>query len=130
MNKWNAIVTDDDEDIAELIADIVEELFLNVSVHISLSGKNTLSLMKELQAKLVLTDIFMPDMDGIELIQQLRTEYPSLSIVAVSGGGLHSEESCLDLAKKLGADLVSEKPVANQDFKNCLIELMKAKGLS
>ena len=60
---------------------------------------------------LVLTDILMPDMDGIELILTLTRAYPTLPIIAVSTGGSWPDGVTLDSAQTLGADRVLRKPI-------------------
>jgi sigma-B regulation protein RsbU (phosphoserine phosphatase) len=59
---------------------------------------------------LVVTDINMPDMDGIEVILKLSQIYPDLPVIAVSGGGLMSHEILLGNADALGAVDVLAKP--------------------
>lgn len=60
----------------------------------------------------VITDIFMPDMDGLELIRSLRKRDPGIPVFALSGGTNHSiPEDYLKFAKCFGADEVFAKPV-------------------
>jgi two-component system, chemotaxis family, chemotaxis protein CheY len=58
----------------------------------------------------VVTDIFMPEVDGIELIQDLRRRRPELPVVAISGGGTYRDNSALIVASSLGADAALLKP--------------------
>ena len=59
---------------------------------------------------LIITDILMPDMEGIEFIMKLRAKSPRVPIIAISGGGRVSNASFLTFAQKLGANAVLEKP--------------------
>jgi len=59
---------------------------------------------------LVLTDIFMPEMDGIEFVLWLVESFPDRPVVAMSGGGLLPMRSALDDARELGAVDILEKP--------------------
>jgi len=61
-------------------------------------------------AAVVITDLFMPNQDGIETMINLRREFPEAKIVAISGN--ISASSMLSVAKKLGAIVVLEKPFA------------------
>jgi two-component system, chemotaxis family, chemotaxis protein CheY len=59
--------------------------------------------------ELVVTDIFMPGMDGSEVIRALRDVDDKVKIIAVSGGGTFYDIDVLDMAKKLGADAILRK---------------------
>ena len=59
---------------------------------------------------LVITDLVMPHVDGLELIGDLKLMHPNLPIIAISGGRRIGAGPCLKLARKLGADVVFEKP--------------------
>jgi len=61
-------------------------------------------------ADVVITDIYMPEMDGIEFIMRVKEAFPEARIIAMSGGGGLAKESVLGAAVKLGAELVLEKP--------------------
>src|SRR5688572_12872223 len=74
------------------------------------TGREALRLFHEDACDLLLTDIVMPDKEGLEVIGKLRPEHPWLKIVAMSGGGRGSATDYLKLAKQLGADAVLEKP--------------------
>jgi DNA-binding response OmpR family regulator len=61
-------------------------------------------------AEVVVTDINMPDMDGIEIVTALREASSNVGVIAMSGGGLFAPGLLLDSAAALGADLTLEKP--------------------
>ncbi len=73
---------------------------------------NGTALIKEASGNydLVITDLIMPDKEGIETILELRKAYPKLKIIAMSGGGRVGPESYLKLALKLGAAAILDKP--------------------
>ena len=63
----------------------------------------------------LLTDVNMPGMTGVQLIKQLRRSHPGLGIIAMSGGGMHQNpELATTLASIAGADRVLEKPFRNE----------------
>ncbi|MDM8535304.1 response regulator [Desulfobacterales bacterium HSG17] len=66
---------------------------------------------------LVITDLYMPEKEGIEIIQALRIDFPDTKVIAISGGGggLGPFYS-LKTAKFVGADLVLEKPVGKAEI--------------
>lgn len=65
---------------------------------------------------LVITDIIMPDMEGIETIRTLRRTHPELKVIAMSGGGRMQPHDYLEVAKAFGAVRVLEKPFENEDL--------------
>jgi len=63
----------------------------------------------------VITDIFMPNCDGLETLGRLRAEYPDLKVLVVSGGGVRRRESgYLFTAREIGANAVLSKPFENE----------------
>ena len=65
---------------------------------------------------LVITDLVMPDKDGLEVIIDLRRKNQNMRIIAMSGAGPGSGEVYLKAAQRLGADLTLSKPFGNQEF--------------
>jgi len=73
-------------------------------------GREGLRLYREKRPQLVITDIIMPNKEGLETILDLRREYPQVKILAISGGGRIGPESYLDIAEGFGADRILTKP--------------------
>jgi CheY-like chemotaxis protein len=82
--------------------------------HVSLagSGKEAVILCQELAIDLVITDLLMPDMDGLELIRSLRQSHPNLPVIAISG----ASNGRLKVATELGAVGTLEKPFTASDL--------------
>lgn len=78
------------------------------------NGREALALLRSQGPfDLAITDIFMPEMDGIETIEQLRTLQPDLKVIAVSAGGVGmSGTAMLEIAQGLGAATTLPKPFA------------------
>jgi len=75
---------------------------------------------------LVITDIVMPEMDGMECITELRRQNPAAVILAISGGGSHlDKDSCLKLAQRLGAQAVLPKPFRLQALEETVSTLLE-----
>ncbi len=74
-------------------------------------GNVGLELFRQKPADLTITDIFMPEKDGIETISDLVVEYPGVKIIAISGEYHLSFDSCLKTAKEIGANDTFLKPV-------------------
>lgn len=72
--------------------------------------KPALSILQSTHFDWLVTDIVMPDQDGLELLQAVRDKYPKTRIIAMSGGGLGSATDYLKVARFLGAKYIISKP--------------------
>ncbi|MEJ2237940.1 MAG: response regulator [Gemmatimonadales bacterium] len=104
----NILVIDDEEGVRQVVAKVLEREGHDV-VEAS-DGKVALSLMRDNLPDVVVCDLFMPEMDGVEVLRKLRRDYPQMSVVAISGGGYQGQVQLLDVAKTLGAVAVLKKP--------------------
>jgi CheY-like chemotaxis protein len=82
----------------------------------AVNGKEALSHFKPSMTDLVVTDLIMPEEDGLKVIMKLREQKPSLKIIAISGGGKAGPGGYLNLAKALGAHAVLSKPFSINDL--------------
>ena len=80
------------------------------------NGKEALELYTKSPADLIVTDLVMPDKEGLETIMEFRRSYPDVKIIAMSGGGRTGAQNYLDLAKKFGADYIVTKPFSNKEI--------------
>lgn len=99
------------DDHAEFLA-VQRELLEDAghTVVTAVNGAKALAAMKAGGFDLVITDIIMPDKEGLETIMELQQIDPLIKIIAMSGGGRMGARSYLELAEKLGAIHVLEKP--------------------
>ena len=74
------------------------------------NGADGVRLFYKAPAAVVLCDIFMPLKDGLETITELKTDYPGVKIIAISGGGVRGSVSYTDVAERLGAVRTLLKP--------------------
>jgi len=87
-----------------------------------------LDLMKkvnEFKPDILITDIIMPDKDGIEIIIETKKVLPNIILIAISGGGRIDSESYLNTAKYLGADATLKKPFTHKELLDCISNLTK-----
>jgi len=75
--------------------------------------------------ELVITDIFMPNVEGIELILRLRHDFPHMPCLAISGGGRTRNLEFLDLARKAGARATLTKPIRPADLRQAVAACLK-----
>jgi len=109
MKPLSVIVADDVEGIQELVEHWLQES--GHSVACASTGREASQLLRRKHFDLVITDIIMPDGDGLELILELKHAQPSVHILAISGGGRHLQANdCLKMAKNLGAHALLLKP--------------------
>jgi CheY-like chemotaxis protein len=101
------LVIDDDRLYLNMIRRILEDAGHQVIE--TTSGSEGITLYREQQPAVVITDIFMPGMDGNEVIRVLRGIDAKVGIIAVSAGGAFYDIDFLDTAKKLGADAILRK---------------------
>jgi len=103
------LVVDDDPDMRQLLTSLLESCGYTVAC--AEDGSSALKqLASDRRTDVVLTDLYMPNTDGLELILALREVQASLPIVAMSGGGSMRGHDTLSMAQKLGANAVIDKP--------------------
>ena len=106
------LIIDDDAAVSRTLSLILTRAGYRVST--VTGGRKGLELLSQESFDLVLTDIIMPELDGIEAIRRIRTDHPGLRIIAMSGGGQIDKADFLHMAEALGADRVLEKPVRSE----------------
>ncbi|MDH5527211.1 MAG: response regulator [Nitrospirota bacterium] len=80
------------------------------------NGSNGLELQRKTPFDLVITDIVMPEKEGIETIMDLKKEFPDTPIVAISGGGRLGPTDYLNMSSQLGARQTLAKPFSRDDL--------------
>jgi|TARA_B100000315_G_scaffold252057_1_gene288052 DNA-binding response OmpR family regulator len=88
------------------------------------NGDQGLSAFHADHPDIVITDIIMPDRDGIEIIMELQREAPGVQIIAISGGGVDARYSYLAFAEKLGAKRSFKKPIQPSALLAVIEEMM------
>lgn len=75
---------------------------------------------------IVLTDILMPQRDGVEVLREAKRRWPDLPVIAISGGGWIGANELLGMAERLGADNILQKPVKRDDLLKAVDEALTA----
>ena len=88
------------------------------------NGREAIIHFKPPITDLVVTDLIMPEEDGLKVIMKLRELKPALKIIAISGGGKAGPGSYLNLASALGADAIYSKPFSLNDLIAKIEELL------
>ena len=88
-------------------------------------GREGMAMHGESPADVVITDIFMPEQEGVETIIQLRRDFPQTMIIAISGGGRLVSLDCLSRAERLGAHRTLSKPFSRNELLDALRDVLE-----
>ncbi len=117
------LVIDDEASIRVLLTKILDrEGFFVITAS---DGKQGIQIFKKDPVDLVVTDLIMPEKEGMEVIMELRKETPHIPVIAISGGGRNSPEGYLNMARLLGANAVLEKPIQKEKFLDAVRKALK-----
>jgi len=89
------------------------------------NGAEGLEAFHKQKSDLVVTDLIMPDKEGIETIIEIKSIASEVKIIAVSGGGRYDPKDSLKMAQTLGADIVFKKPFERKEFISAVGELLE-----
>jgi YesN/AraC family two-component response regulator len=89
------------------------------------NGIDGINLFRQSPFDLVITDIIMPEKEGLELITELSRDYPQVKIIAMSGGGRIGPHDYLAMAEYLGASRALQKPFKHEELIAVVQELLK-----
>ena len=115
------LLVDDDVTMLESLFPVLEQAGHRVIV--APGGKEAVKAIQASHFDVVVTDIFMPELDGLELIRLARIADPTLRIVAMSDYDRHSGFHILSIAAQLGADATLPKPIEPMQLLNAVEEL-------
>ena len=110
----NILIIDDDFQLRKMLRQMLERSGYEVAE--ASDGDMGIKACREDDFDLVITDIVMPNKEGIETIMELKRAYPEIKILAMSGGGRNKPEDYLFMAEKLGAEQTLSKPFEREDF--------------
>lgn len=127
------LVIDDEPFVRDALKRVLEAS--EVRVDVAADAEAGLLQVAQQAYDLVILDIIMPGMDGVQLIRRLRTDYPAMSIIAISGGGNFelsgyrpeaiSTQAYLAAASNAGADGVLAKPFETDELEALVRPMLK-----
>ncbi len=116
------LIVDDDSMVRKMLVKVFQNE--NYITHDASNGKSALKVFRDENVDVVITDIVMPDMEGIETIRELRKINPDVKIIAFSGGGALSPEGYLKIAASMGARYTFQKPFDINELKEAVKKLL------
>jgi len=120
------LVIDDEESVRTLLRMMLEQV--GHTVIEARGGTEGLALFPQARVDLVITDLVMPDTDGLEVLRELRRMDPSLKILAISGGDVDRGAVYLNTARLMGAATVLAKPFGAAQLRAAVNELLPGDG--
>ncbi len=121
LNK--ILVIEDDNDFRETLALTLRDEGYEVAE--ACDGKQGARMMKEFNPDLVITDILMPEKDGLEIIMMQRKEMPDIKVIAMSGGCVLGPHGYLETASVLGAKKTLIKPFSRDELLLALYDVFR-----
>jgi len=116
------LLVDDDDQLREMLSEaLTGEGFL---VREASNGAQGLKHYAEQPTDLVITDLVMPEKEGLEMILEIKLLNGEVKIIAMSGGGRGSSLNYLKMAKAFGAQLVLPKPFSHREILNAINEVL------
>ena len=116
------LVIDDDELVKNMISSVLRKN--NFEVVSASNGVEGVNVAKKVEPNIVLTDMLMPDKEGVETIIEVKQALPEVKVIAMSGGGQEKNMTFLQMAKKVGADCVLQKPFKPSDLVSMIKEMV------
>ena len=120
----NILVIDDNPEFRDIL-----RTHLEANGHKTLlagNGEEGLALLERGGIDIVLTDILMPQRDGVEVLREVKRRWPGLPVIAISGGGWIGANELLGMAERLGADNILQKPVRRDDLLKAVDDALAA----
>ncbi len=124
MTGKHVLVIDDENSVRKIICDNLKLSGFTVSS--AADGDEGLRMIDPSNPPgVVITDIIMPNRSGLEIITEIRKNYPHIKLIAISGGGrIEAANDLLEKAKELGADAALSKPLNLDELENTINNLL------
>jgi YesN/AraC family two-component response regulator len=123
--KTRILFVDDEPNLLRGLQRQLRPMHEQWDMYFATNGREAMELMQMTPCEVVVTDLFMPEQEGLETIMALRRKHPDTKIVAISGGGYQGKFiRALDIASKLGANFTLQKPFSSQQMIHVLQEVI------
>jgi two-component system, chemotaxis family, chemotaxis protein CheY len=122
----SVLVIDDSDEVRSLIGQVLAPL--GYEIREAENGVKGLDAYKEAAADVVVLDMFMPEKDGLETLRDLRQFDPNVRVIAMTGGGTHSNMGILKPALLMGAAKLLFKPFTLTELRTVVAEALVKKS--
>ena len=120
------LIVDDDCQVLDVLSEMLR--LEGHSVETAENGLVAATRMEKQRFDLVITDLIMPEKEGLETIADMRNRGDNVPIIAISGGGRVGPMDYLETAKFIGADAALAKPFSRDEFISVVTELLDDRG--
>ena len=110
------LIVDDEQTMLNAMQRDLREFKNEYEVFTTTNGNEVSKLIEKFAIDLLITDILMPDKEGMELIGEVRQKYPLVKIIAMSGGGFIAGAKYLGSAEKLGSSYSLNNPFTKDEL--------------
>ncbi len=112
--RHKILLVDDDPALLKAIGEILAQLPSRPEIHTASNGARGISMLEAHEFRLLIADLKMPKMDGLQMLSIVRRKFPSLRTVVLTGV---SDDQFRSRVYALGVDLYWQKPLSAQDFR-------------
>ena len=116
------LVIDDESQIRSMLRMMLERD--GYEVEEAPDGVEGIRIYRQSPVDLIISDLIMPNKDGIGMMIELKKEFPDIKIIAMSGGGLNKPDGYLEGAKKLGAKRTLTKPIDRDELLRAVKDML------
>jgi len=122
MKEMKVLLVDDEEEFVKTLADRIE--MRNLKSDVALSGESALEIMDENLPDVMVLDLKMPGIDGLEVLRRTKKVYPGVQIIMLTAHGSKKDEQ---EARRLGAFEYLKKPVDLETLMRTITAAYKSK---
>ena len=116
------LLVDDDVQFRTMLAEVLT--VAGYDVREASDGNQGTRLYESWPADLLITDLVMPDKEGLEMILEMKRMHSGVKIIAISGGGRHGSEDYLKIARAFGAERVLAKPFSHREILEAIKQVL------
>jgi two-component system chemotaxis response regulator CheY len=108
----------------DVLRNVMRRMLVGYDIGEAADGKAGINAYRQQRSDVVITDILMPEADGLETIRALREYDAAVRIIAISGGGRGSANDYLEVAQQFGARRILSKPFTREELQAAVAEVL------